>query len=37
MKYPIHKPSPDFKDLTTKPEILETGIKVVDFLAPILK
>jgi len=34
---PIHKPAPDFKDLTTKPEILETGIKVVDFLAPVLK
>jgi len=34
---PIHKKSPDFKELTTKPEILETGIKVVDFLAPVLK
>jgi len=34
---PIHKPAPDFKELTTKPEILETGIKVVDFLAPVLK
>ncbi len=36
-KQPIHKQAPDFKDLTTKPEILETGIKVVDFLAPVLK
>ncbi len=36
-KAPIHKPAPKFKDLSTKPEILETGIKVVDFLAPILK
>jgi len=36
-RQPIHKPSPDFKELTTKPEILETGIKVVDFLAPVLK
>ena len=36
-KQPIHKPSPDFRDLTTKPEVLETGIKVVDFLAPVLK
>ena len=36
-KQPIHKPAPDFKELTTKPEILETGIKVVDFLAPVLK
>ena len=37
MKAPIHKPAPKFKELSTKPEILETGIKVVDFLAPILK
>lgn len=36
-KSPIHKPSPSFEELTTKPEILETGIKVVDFLAPVLK
>jgi len=37
IKSPIHKPAPKFKELSTKPEILETGIKVVDFLAPILK
>jgi len=37
MKSPIHKPAPKFKELSTKPEVLETGIKVVDFLAPILK
>ncbi len=37
MKSPIHKPAPKFKELSTKPEILETWIKVVDFLAPILK
>jgi F-type H+-transporting ATPase subunit beta len=37
MKAPIHKPAPKFKELSTKPEVLETGIKVVDFLAPILK
>ena len=37
MKNPIHRPAPDFKDLSTKPEILETWIKVVDFLAPMLK
>ena len=35
--HPIHKPAPDFGELSTKPEILETGIKVVDFLAPVLK
>jgi len=31
---PIHRPSPAFADLDTKPSIFETGIKVVDILAP---
>jgi len=31
---PIHRPSPAFNDLETKPAIFETGIKVVDLLAP---
>merc|ERR1711990_521307 len=31
---PIHRPSPSFADLDTKPAIFETGIKVVDLLAP---
>jgi F-type H+-transporting ATPase subunit beta len=31
---PIHRPSPNFVDLETKPSIFETGIKVVDILAP---
>ena len=31
---PIHRPSPSFVDLETKPSIFETGIKVVDILAP---
>jgi len=31
---PIHRPSPAFSDLETKPAIFETGIKVVDLLAP---
>jgi F-type H+-transporting ATPase subunit beta len=31
---PIHRPSPSFVDLETKPSIFETGIKVVDLLAP---
>ena len=30
----IHRPSPAFVDLETKPNIFETGIKVVDLLAP---
>ena len=31
---PIHRSSPSFTDLETKPAIFETGIKVVDLLAP---
>ena len=31
---PIHRESPSFSDLETKPSIFETGIKVVDILAP---
>ena len=34
---PIHKPAPKYDELETKAEILETGIKVVDLLAPYLK
>ncbi len=35
--YPIHRPSPSFDQLTTKKEILETGIKVIDLLEPYTK
>ena len=31
---PIHRPAPDFDDQATEAEILVTGIKVVDLLAP---
>jgi F-type H+-transporting ATPase subunit beta len=31
---PIHRASPSFTELETKPSIFETGIKVVDLLAP---
>merc|ERR1712036_194458 len=34
---PIHRPSPAFSDLETKPSIFETGIKVVDLLSPYRK
>ena len=34
---PIHRPSPKFEELATDTEILETGIKVVDLLAPYVK
>ena len=33
----IHQPSPDFADQATESEILVTGIKVVDLLAPYTK
>ena len=32
--YSIHRPAPAFVDLVTTPSIFETGIKVVDLLAP---
>lgn len=34
---PIHRPAPDFEDLDTNTEILETGIKVIDLLEPYSK
>ncbi|MCD2138115.1 F0F1 ATP synthase subunit beta [Salinicoccus halitifaciens] len=34
---PIHRQAPQFDELTTNVEILETGIKVVDLLAPYTK
>jgi F-type H+-transporting ATPase subunit beta len=34
---PIHKPAPEFVDQSTEAEILITGIKVVDLLAPYAK
>ena len=36
-KYPIHRPAPKFVDQSTKTEILETGIKVIDLICPIAK
>ncbi len=35
--YPIHRPAPEFVEQATESEILETGIKVVDLLAPYAK
>jgi F-type H+-transporting ATPase subunit beta len=37
MKSPIHRPAPEFIDQSTEAEILVTGIKVVDLLAPYAK
>jgi len=36
-RYPIHRPAPKFDELSTSNEILVTGIKVVDLLAPYMK
>jgi F-type H+-transporting ATPase subunit beta len=37
MSYPIHRPAPEFAEQSTTMEPFETGIKVVDLLAPYLK
>jgi F-type H+-transporting ATPase subunit beta len=37
MRAPIHKPAPEFVEQSTEAEILVTGIKVVDLLAPYAK
>ncbi len=36
-QYPIHRPAPAYVDQSTEAEILVTGIKVVDLLAPYAK
>ena len=36
-KWPIHRPAPSFRDQSPVVEILETGIKVIDLLAPYAK
>lgn len=36
-KHPIHREPPTFEQLSTQSEILETGIKVIDLLAPYAK
>ncbi len=36
-RYPIHRAHPDFEDQATSIEMFETGIKVVDLLAPYQK
>ena len=36
-EYPIHRPAPSFKEQAVEPEMFETGIKVIDLLAPYQK
>ncbi|HSF25809.1 MAG TPA: F0F1 ATP synthase subunit beta, partial [Blastocatellia bacterium] len=35
--YPIHRPAPPLVDQSTSPEVLSTGIKVIDLICPFLK
>lgn len=35
--WPIHRNAPEFSEISTKAEVFETGIKVVDLLAPYIK
>jgi F-type H+/Na+-transporting ATPase subunit beta len=36
-RWPIHRKRPDFVDLEPKTEVFETGIKVIDLVAPFVK
>ena len=36
-RYPIHRPAPEFQSLSTKKEMFETGIKVIDLIEPFTK
>ena len=35
--YPIHRPSPPLVDQSTSPQVLATGIKVIDLICPFFK
>src|SRR6476620_4370417 len=37
LHYPIHRPAPSFEDQSTRLEMFETGIKVIDLLEPYLR
>ena len=36
-RLPIHRKAPEYVQQATKVEILETGIKVIDLICPVLK
>jgi len=36
-RWPIHRDPPEFKDLSAKVEVFETGIKVIDLIAPFVR
>jgi F-type H+-transporting ATPase subunit beta len=35
--YPIHRPAPPFEDQATRVEVFETGLKVIDLIAPFTR
>ncbi len=35
--YPIHRPAPEFIDQSTQTEVFETGLKVIDLIAPFTR
>lgn len=37
MYYPIHRPAPAFEEQATRVEVFETGLKVIDLIAPFTK
>ncbi len=37
LKYPIHRPAPAFEEQSTRVEVFETGVKVIDLIAPFTK
>ncbi|MBI9044527.1 MAG: F0F1 ATP synthase subunit beta [Anaerolineaceae bacterium] len=37
VKYPIHRTAPKFEEQSTRVEVFETGIKVIDLIAPFTK
>ena len=37
IRFPIHRPSPSFEEQSTRLEMFETGIKVIDLLEPYLR
>jgi F-type H+-transporting ATPase subunit beta len=36
-EYPIHRPAPEFDEQSTRVEVFETGLKVIDLIAPFTR
>jgi F-type H+-transporting ATPase subunit beta len=37
LRYPIHRPAPSFSEQSTRVDVFETGVKVIDLIAPFTK